>query len=66
LTGRLEAADQNLVEHLDTPETQTSLDNSKDIIALAKSDLLVGFALNFINRAKLGITIVMLTLSVFV
>jgi hypothetical protein len=37
LTGRLEAADQNLVEHLDTPETQTSLDNSKDIIALAKS-----------------------------
>jgi hypothetical protein len=27
-------------------------------------DLLVGFALNFINRAKLGITIVMLTLSV--
>jgi hypothetical protein len=29
-------------------------------------DLLVGFALNFINRAKLGITVVMIALSVFV
>jgi hypothetical protein len=33
----LGVANQNLVDHLDTPKTQTSLDNSKDIIALAKS-----------------------------